>query len=85
MPTISRFFGIIIKMEYNEHNPPHFHAEYNGERAAFDFEGNIISGNLPLKQIRAVQVWTDIHVDELAANWEISRAQGELIYILPLR
>ena len=30
MPEISRFFGIIIRMFFDEHNPPHIHAEYQG-------------------------------------------------------
>lgn len=42
MPEISRFFGIIIRMFYDEHNPPHFHAEYSGKKAVFDFDGNVI-------------------------------------------
>ena len=42
MPEISRFFGIIIRMFYDEHNPPHFHADYRGGRAVFDFNGNVL-------------------------------------------
>lgn len=36
MPEISRFFGIVIKMFFNDHNPPHFHAEYGGDLALTD-------------------------------------------------
>ena len=46
MPEISRFFGIIIRMFYDEHNPPHFHAEYSGNKAVLDFHGNVIKGDL---------------------------------------
>ena len=46
MPEISRFFGIIIRMFYDDHNPPHFHAEYQGNSAVFDFQGNILKGDL---------------------------------------
>ncbi len=46
VPEVSRFFGIVIRMFYDEHNPPHFHAEYSGKKAVFDFNGNIIKGNL---------------------------------------
>jgi len=42
MPEISRFFGIIIRMYYNDHDPPHVHAEYQGEKMLLDFSGNII-------------------------------------------
>jgi hypothetical protein len=49
MPEISRFFGIIIRMFYDEHNPPHCHAEYQGNKAVFDLRGNIIKGDLNSK------------------------------------
>lgn len=42
MPTISVFFGIIIRMFYRDHNPPHFHAEYQGQNATFDFDGKLL-------------------------------------------
>ncbi|MFI3196890.1 MAG: DUF4160 domain-containing protein [Methylococcaceae bacterium] len=45
MPIISRFFGIIIRMFYDDHNPPHFHAEYQAKNALFDFNGNILKGH----------------------------------------
>ena len=41
MPEICRFFGIVVRMYYDEHNPPHFHAEYSGNKAVFDFKGNV--------------------------------------------
>jgi hypothetical protein len=44
MPEICRFFGIIIRMFFDEHDPPHFHAEYQGSKAVFDFNGNILKG-----------------------------------------
>ena len=46
MPEICRFFGIIIRMYFDEHNPPHFHADFSGNRAVFDLLGNIIKGDL---------------------------------------
>jgi Domain of unknown function (DUF4160) len=46
MPTISVFFGIIIRMFYRDHNPPHFHAEYQGQNAIFDFDGKLLEGEI---------------------------------------
>ena len=46
MPEISRFFGIVIRVFYDEHNPPHFHTEYGRKKAVFDFAGNVIRGDL---------------------------------------
>ena len=54
MPEISRFFGIIIRMFYDEHNPPHFHADYQGNKAVFDFNGNILKGDIKSKTARKI-------------------------------
>ena len=47
MPIISRFYGIIIAMYFNDHNPPHFHAKYAGMEALFGFDGSLLEGQLP--------------------------------------
>jgi len=84
MPTISMFFGILIRMFNDEHNPPHFHAIYSGKKAMFNFEGDIIEGTLPQKQVRLIQAWTEIHREELEANWELA-INGEVPFkIKPL-
>ncbi len=70
MPEISRFEGIIITMYFNEHNPPHFHANYNGIEAIFDlYEGSFIKGALPSRQSRLVLAWYELHKDELIQIW----------------
>ena len=46
MPIISVFFGIIIRMYYKEHEPPHFHAEHQGQQGKFDFSGEM-TGSVP--------------------------------------
>jgi len=71
MPEISRFYGIVITMYYDEHNPPHFHATYNGHEAQFDLtQGAFIKGMLPSKQARLVLAWYELHQDELMKNWQ---------------
>ena len=86
MPTISMFFGIIIRM-YNtgEHNPPHFHAFYQGYRAVFDMEGEILEGEMPKRQTKLIAAWAEIHKDELLANWELAMSEQPLYKIEPLR
>ena len=49
MPTVSMFFGVIIRMYWNDHMPPHFHAYYQGDSAVFDLDGNLLEGSLPKK------------------------------------
>lgn len=86
MPIISRFYGITIRM-YNagEHNPPHFHAEYQGYKALFNMEGQIINGNIPQKQFKLIVAWVELHKDELLANWELATNEKPLYRIAPLK
>ena len=86
MPTISMFYGIIISMyNNNEHNPPHFHARYQGKEATFDMEGNLKDGEMPNKQVKLIAAWAEIHRDELFANWELAINEMPLYKIDPLR
>ena len=79
MPTISMFYGIIITMNYNDHNPPHVHVKYQNNNAVLDTEGEIMQGALPKKQLRLVQAWIEYRKDEILANWELAR-NGENVY-----
>ncbi len=68
MPYISMFFGIIIRMFYNDHPPSHFHAEYQGQRGIFDFDGNMTQGNLTSRTAqRLIREWASQHREELGA------------------
>ena len=70
MPIISSFYGIKITMYYDDHNPPHFHAEYSGQEALFNLtDGVFMKGYLPSKEARLVLAWYEIHKDELIDNW----------------
>ena len=72
MPEISRFFGIIIRMYWNEHNPPHFHAVYGSEDAEIGIDPiRVIEGSLPRRATSMVLEWAALHQMELAANWEL--------------
>lgn len=89
MPTISMFYGIIISMFYEiqeKHHLPHIHARYQDHKASIAIEdGGLLAGGLPAKQLRMVQVWVDLHHDELMANWELAKEGIELFRIDPLR
>ena len=84
VPVISRFYGILIAMYFNDHNPLHFHAKYSGYEALFDFDGNIIDGELPKRASKFVQEWISYHRTELVENWEHARKGEPLNYIAPL-
>jgi hypothetical protein len=85
MPEISRFFGIVIKMFYDDHNPPHFHAEYGGHLALVDIMRlSVFSGQLPARVLGLVIEWATLHQNDLLADWDRARNQRELLRIDPL-
>ncbi|WP_409969869.1 DUF4160 domain-containing protein [Bengtsoniella intestinalis] len=88
MPVLSSFYGILIYIyrEINsKHHMPHFHAKFNEFEGVYDFEGNLIEGNLPKKKAKLVEAWCAIHEDELNASWTAWNESGELIKIEGLR
>ena len=86
MPEVSRFFGIIIRMFYDEHNPPHFHAEYSGNKAVFDFDGNVLKGNLCSRTAtKLVRECVDLHERDLVEEWRLARESQEIKKIKPLK
>ena len=84
MPEISRFYGIIITMFINEHNPPHFHIRYDNYRAIIEINSEKVTGNLPPRAIRLVKDWLNLHRDELLENWELLRRGEQFKRIKPL-
>jgi hypothetical protein len=85
MPEISRFLGIKIFMYFNEHNPPHFHIEYNEYKASIDIKNfGLIDGKVPAKVLGLVIEWAEIHQEELLQNWNNIKESGKYIKIEPL-
>ncbi len=73
MPVLSRFYGIIIRMYFQqaEHNPPHIHALYGEDMAAIDVQtGEVLEGYLPPKALAMVREWAAIHKNDLLHMWE---------------
>ena len=85
MPEISLFYGIRVTMYYDDHNPPHFHVEYAGNKAIIDIlNASVMRGALPNKQPKLVLAWCVLHQDELMQNWELSKQSLPLNRINPL-
>ena len=85
MPTISAFFGIVIRMFYREHEPPHFHAEYQGQQGKFSFHGKMSAGNINSRTARRlIREWASLHRRELEANWKNMTLGRTLERIAPL-
>jgi len=88
MPTISMFYGILIRMFLGgkEHNPPHIHAIYQGNEAVFDIKtSEKTEGKLPGDKEKLVSTWIVLHRDELLADWELAQQGEPLFTIEPLR
>ena len=86
MPTISTFYGIIIRMYHSEHNPPHIHSYYQADVAMYDIkECELIDGTMPKKQDRLIKAWMELHKDELLANWQLAQNHEEIVKIEPLK
>ena len=84
MPEISRFLGIVISIYYNEHNPPHFHAEYGEFQITVVIESGIVNGKFPRRALNAVLEWFVLHKEELMQDWELSLKGKPLNKIKPL-
>ena len=86
MPEICRFFGIIIRMHFEDHHPPHFHAvygEFEVEVAIGRLE--VLEGRLPSRALGLTIEWAAQHQDELLVDWDLASTRQPLYAIAPLR
>ncbi len=85
MPEISRFFGIIIAMFYNDHAPPHFHVRYGEQKAIVAIETlGVLEGSLSPRVLGLVTEWAARHKRELRENWGLARDHAPLNPVAPL-
>jgi hypothetical protein len=85
MPTISEFFGILIRMYYDDHKPPHFHVVYGEYEAQINIETlEIIKGKLPKRVLALVVEWSIEHRSELRVDWNLAKLHKPLDKIKPL-
>lgn len=85
MPEISRFYGIIIRMFYYDHNPPHIHVEYQDYDAVIDINDGIVKGEMPRRALKLVYEWLDMYSEELREDWELAQQGKPLNPIQPLK
>jgi hypothetical protein len=85
MPEICRFYGLVIKMYFADHAPPHFHVEYAEDEARIAIDSlAVISGRLPPRAMGLVAEWATLHQQELAGLWEKARRLEPLHRLDPL-
>lgn len=88
MPELCRFYGIVIKMIYNDndkHHKPHVHVYYGEHEASVAFDGEVLDGKLPLKQYRILSGWLALHEDELYIAWNNAVQNKPFNKIDPIR
>jgi hypothetical protein len=86
MPRISTFYGIVIWMYWDDHNPPHFHATYGEFEILINItDFSVYAGYLPSRAFGLLMEWTSIHQEELLMNWELMRQSLSLKTIEPLK
>jgi hypothetical protein len=85
MPEISRFFGMVVTMCYNDHAPPHFHVRYGGQKALISIDPpTVLEGRLSPRPLGLVVEWASLHREELSKNWDLARQEAALNRIAPL-
>jgi Domain of unknown function (DUF4160) len=84
MPTVSRFFGIVVYMNYKDHSPPHFHARHQREEVMIDIHTGAVTGEMSRTALHMLLVWGEQHREELLANWNRARQHVPLLPIPPL-
>ena len=78
MPEISRFFGIIVFINYNDHHPPHFHAWYGDYKITITIEEGIVEGKMPKRALKMIFEWMEIYKSELFEDWENAKNKQPL-------
>ena len=79
-----RFYGIIIRMFYGDHRPPHFHAVYGSDEITVDILTGEIEGRFSRRALLLVLEWLDAHRNDLLENWNRLENDVALERIEPL-
>jgi hypothetical protein len=86
VPCVARFYGILIYLYANDHNPPHFHAKYAGDDVAIEIATlTVLFGDLPVRALRLALEWAALHQQELMENWNRLRVGQSPNQIEPLQ
>jgi len=85
MPEICRFYGIIIAMFFEDHNPPHFHARYGRDNVAIEINSlRVLEGQISPRALGLVAEWASQHREELLRDWELAKRNKPIKKIAPL-
>ena len=88
MPTLSMFYGIIIRMQSEKggkHRVPHIHCLYGDDEIVMSLDGEVLEGSIPANKLKLIVAWISLHEDELRANWKLLSEGEGYFKIEPLR
>lgn len=84
MPTISRFYGIVVFMNYNDHMPPHFHARYQEYEVIVELGSWVAQGRMPARALQMILDWAARNEEALEDDWQRARLKAPLVAVPPL-
>lgn len=84
MPVLSRFYGIVVYMNYRDHEPSHFHARYQDQEVLVEIQSGLVTGIFSKRALRLLFEWMELHKEELEENWARARNREPLEPIEPL-
>jgi hypothetical protein len=84
VPEISRFLGIVVYMLYDDHCPPHFHAEYGEYKVTVEIEVGVVQGRFPRRALKSLLEWYELYRQNLIEDWRLAEQHQPLNRIPPL-
>jgi hypothetical protein len=84
VPEISRFLGIVVYMLYDDHRPPHFHAEYGEYKVTMEINTGVVQGRFPRRALKLLLEWYELYREHLAEDWRLAEQHQPLTRIPPL-
>jgi len=84
VPELCKFYGISITMNFNEHNPPHFHAYYQDCEISVDIKTGLVKGTMPKRALKMIFEWLELYKNELLEDWQLAQNRKTLVKIPPL-
>jgi len=85
MPEISRFYGLIIYMNFKDHDPPHFHVWFGDFKAIVTIQDGVVKGEMPKRALKMIFEWIELHQTELLNDWKLAQNGEPLNRIEPLK
>ena len=84
MPELSRFLGIVVYMLYDDHSPPHFHAQYGDYKISVEIGTGVVQGRFPRRALKSLLEWYELYREQILEDWQLAELHEPLNPIPPL-